>query len=138
MATDSREHFLLSLVLPPAALQWFDVTEAEEVGDEIHITLVEKNTPPPTTGDTPLCFKGYKDMVMSDFPIRGKHVALRIRRRYWKEADSDRLVTNTIPLVFPGTKLAEAFAHFLKDAGGNASDLLGEYRDFESSFTKGV
>lgn len=138
MTIDTREHFLLSLVLPPAALQWFDVMEAEEVDGEIHITLVEKNTPPHTASNTPPLFKGYKDIVMSDFPIRGKHVALRIRRRYWKEADSDRLVTNTIPLVFPGTKLAEAFAHFLKDTGGNAGDLLGEYRDFESSFTKGI
>ena len=114
----------LALFLPDKALDYFDLTEAKVVGDEIHITLVEKNIPPPS--DTKLTFKGYRDIMVSDFPIRGKHASITFRRRYWQR-DKKELVTTDIPLVFPGTKLEKVFADFLKASGGVESGILGEY-----------
>ena len=115
----------LALFLPDKALDHFDLSEAKIVADEIQITLVEKNMPPAST--TPLVFKGYKDIIVSDFPIRGKHASLTFRRRYWKQEGKEEWITNDIPLVFPGTKLEKVFADFLKASGGVESGILGEY-----------
>lgn len=121
----------LALFLPDKALDHFDLTKAQIVDDEIQITLVEKNVPPPS--NTPLLFKGYKDIIVSDFPIRGKHASLTFRRRYWKQEGVEEWITNDIPLVFPGTKLEKVFADFLKDSGGVESGVLGKYRSQQSS-----
>ena len=116
----------LALFLPDKALDYFDLSEAKIVDDEIQITLVEKNLPPASAA--PLVFKGYKDIIVSDFPIRGKHTSLTFRRRYWKQAGKEEWIANDIPLVFPGTKLEKVFAAFLKANGGVGSGILGEYR----------
>lgn len=120
----------LALVLPDKALEHFDITEAKLVDGEMRITLTEKNVPPSHEGTTPQ-FHSYRDIMVSDFPIRGKPSVLTFRRRYWKVDGQKELLTNDIPVVFPGTKLEKAFATFLKDAGGDVSDILGEYRHFK-------
>jgi hypothetical protein len=128
----------LALFLPDKALDYFDITDATLVNDEIHLTLTEKNVPPETTDGTIPVFKGYKDIIVSDFPVRGKHVALTFRRRYWKAQGTHEMLTRDIPLVFPGTKLERAFADFLKAGGGDRALLLGEYRAFFPSPDQGV
>ena len=115
----------LSLFLPDKALDHFDLTEAKAVGDEIQITLTEKNIPP--SSDKKLTFKAYKDIIASDFPIRGKRASVTFRRRYWQREGEKELVTTDLPLVFPGTKLEKVFADFLKASGGVESGILGEY-----------
>jgi len=128
----------LALFLPDKALDYFDMTDATFENNEVHLTLTEKNVPPEATdGATPV-FKGYKNIIVSDFPIRGKHAALTFRRRYWKVPGSHEMLTRDIPLVFPGTKLERAFADFLKEGGGDRADLLGEYRAFFPSTDQGV
>lgn len=128
----------LALFLPEKALEYFDITTAAVENGEIRLTLTEKNIPPATTDETIPVFKGYKDIIVSDFPIRGKHAALTFRRRYWKIPGAHEMLARDIPLVFPGTKLERAFAQFLKDGGGNRADLLGEYRAFFPSADQGV
>lgn len=120
----------LTLFLPDKALDHFDITAATFEGGEMRLTLTEKNTPPKHEGATPV-FHSYREIMVSDFPIRGKPSVITFRRRYWKVDGHKELLTNDIPLVFPGTKLESAFASFLKAAGGDAADLLGEYRHFK-------
>lgn len=120
----------LALLLPDKALEHFDITNAAFFDGEIQITLTEKDTPPPREKGTPR-FHKYHDLMVSDFPIRGKPSVLTVRRRYWKAEGQKELLTNDIPLVFPGTKLESAFASFLKAAGGDTTDILGEYRSFK-------
>lgn len=121
----------LALFLPDHVLDHFDVTEGEITEKEIHITLVEKDIPPQYAGVGTPRFHKYHDLMVSDFPIRGKPSVLTFRRRYWKVDGEKELLTNDIPLVFPGTKLEAAFADFLKAAGRDQSRLLGEYRHFK-------
>ncbi len=128
----------LALFLPEKALDYFDITAATLANEEIHLTLTEKNIPPETKDGTIPVFKGYKDIIVSDFPVRGKHAALTFRRRYWKAQGEEGMLTRGIPLVFPGTKLERAFADFLKDGGGDRARLLGEYRAFFPSPDQGV
>ena len=128
----------LSLFLPEKTLQYFDIERASIEHDEVRLTLVEKRVPPVTKDGTAPVFKGYKDIIVSDFPIRGKKSALTFRRRYWKAPGEEGVLSKNIPLVFPGTKLEQAFAHFLKDGGGDGTDLLGEYRPFFPSAGEGI
>lgn len=128
----------LALFLPEKALDYFDITAATIENDEIHLTLTEKNIPPITRSGVIPVFKGYKDIIVSDFPIRGKRTALTFRRRYFKAKGEEGMLTRDIPLVFPGTKLERAFADFLKDGGGDRARLLGEYRAFFPSADQGV
>jgi hypothetical protein len=121
----------LALLLPEKALEHFDITEAALVNGEVHLTLVEKNVPPTYEGLIPPRFQKYHDLMVSDFPIRGKPSVMTFRRRYWKVDGQKELLTNDIPLVFPGTKLEAAFASFLKAAGRDTADTLGEYRHFK-------
>lgn len=127
----------LALFLPDKALDHFDITDALFEGGEMRLTLTEKNIPPQQTGTTPV-FHSYREIMVSDFPIRGKPSVITFRRRYWKVEGQKELLTNDIPLVFPGTKLESAFASFLKDSGGDASSILGEYRDFKPTGDQGV
>lgn len=117
----------LALLLPDKALDHFDITDAALVEGEMRITLTEKDIPPRTTGNHPPQFHSYRVICVSDFPIRGKPSVLTFRRRYWKVEGQKELLGNDIPIVFPGTKLEKAFASFLKAAGRDTGDLLGEY-----------
>lgn len=122
----------LALFLPDKALDHFDITEAVFDAGEVRLTLTEKDMPPACEKGTPH-FHSYRDLLVSDFPIRGKPSVITFRRRYWKVEGQKELLTNDIPIVFPGTKLETAFASFLKASGGNAADILGEYRHFKSA-----
>ena len=130
MPIDPRER-ALALLLPDHALDHFDITSAVLEDGEVHLTLTEKDIPPPHEGT--IRFHSYRDIMVSDFPIRGKPAIITFKRRYWKADDQKELRANDIPLVFPGTKLEAAFADFLKGAGGDRADLLGEYRHFQQT-----
>ncbi|MDP3645682.1 MAG: hypothetical protein Q8R25_01200 [bacterium] len=121
----------LALLLPDKALEHFDITDAKLLDGEIQITLTEKNTPP--VRGKPVRFHSYRDISVSDFPIRGKPSVITFRRRYWKVDGEKELCANDIPIVFPGTKLEKAFAAFLKASGGDTTSILGEYRHFKST-----
>lgn len=120
----------LALLLPDKALDHFDITAAAFVEGEMRITLTEKDIPPHTSDHSPQ-FHSYRDIMVSDFPLRGNPSILTFRRRYWKVDGQKELLTNDIPIVFPGTKLEAAFASFLKASGRDTGDLLGEYSHFK-------
>jgi len=122
----------LALFLPEHTLDHFDITKASFEGGEIRLTLTEKAIPPKHEG-APLHFHSYRDILVSDYPVRGNPSVLTFRRRYWKADDQKELLGNDLPLVFPGTKLEKAFAAFLKEGGGDRTGLLGEYRHFKQS-----
>jgi len=105
----------LALFLPHKALEYFDITEASRVDEEVCLTLTEKNVPPKTEGSGTPHFHSYYSLTASDFPIRGVASVITFKRRYWKLEGQKELLMTDIPLVFPGTKLESAFASFLKE-----------------------
>lgn len=108
---------ILELFLPNETLQWFDLVRGEKNNDEVQITLEEKNIPPLTAAHEhkTICSKGFTDITVSDFPIRGKRTLLTFRRRRWQVDGAQQLLKRDIKLVFPGTQLEIEFASFLKD-----------------------
>jgi len=108
---------LIKLFLPEDMFEYFEYKEVQVVGKTITVTLEEKSWVPKIPVEhrgKKVTSKGFKNFLVDDFPIRGKKVLLRIRRRVWKIEGVKKLLKRDIPITFPGTKLEEEFAYFLK------------------------
>ena len=112
-----NEKQILELFLPAGCLEWFDVVNAKKTEKSINITLKEKNIPPlyPEIKGKKVTSKGFTDIYIDDFPIRGRKVNLLFRRRYWQVEGSKELLKRDIQLCAEGTKLEKEFADFLKE-----------------------
>lgn len=108
---------VLECFLPPGTLEWFNILNVEKDDKVIKLVLQEKNIPPlPESyqGKKPIS-KGFKNITISDFPIRGRKVLLTFRRRYWKIEGKKKLLKRDIKLTADGTLLEEEFGLFLKE-----------------------
>ncbi len=110
---------LAELLLPQGILDYFDYKSYETEDEEIIITLVEKNTVPKLPEQyksREIRQKGFKQITVNDFPVRGKKVQLLLRRRVWQIQGVKELYKKEIPeVIFPGTRLEKKFADFLKE-----------------------
>jgi hypothetical protein len=118
---------LAELMLPEGILEYFEYSgyerkskeEVEPYG-EVTIILEEKNVVPKLPKiyeDKKVRQKGFKEIRLDDFPIRGKKVKLLIRRRVWQIDGVEELYKKEILTTYPGTKLEKEFAIFFE--GGN-------------------
>lgn len=126
------EKKFLELVLPEGIFEWFDITECSKDERDLKVVLEEKNIPP-VTGELKkerIISKGFKEITITDFPIRDRRTLLTFRRRYWKIDGQKELLKRDIQLNFPGTQLEKEFADFLKEARRNNSDIAREYSRF--------
>ena len=126
---------LITFVLPSGTLDWFDVTDSTLDIEQLHVTITEKNIPPLPKEllDARVISKGFKNITVSDFPIRGRRVMLTFRRRYWKVEGHKKLLKRDIHLTAPGTSLAAEFADFLKDKRGAERRFFDRYSQMEPS-----
>jgi hypothetical protein len=110
---------LAELLLPEKVLEYFEYDGYKKEKEEVTITLVEKNVVPKLPEayrDRKIRQKGFKELTVNDFPIRGKKVKLLLRRRVWQIEGEEKLYKQEIPeLILPGTKLSKEFADFLKE-----------------------
>jgi len=106
---------IAELILPNGVLEYFDVNKIEQTSTEIQIYLAEKNVPPAEYAHTKLTSKGFFDEIkVRDFPIRGKHVYLMIKRRRWLDESTGNPVFRDWEMVAKGTRMTKEFATFLK------------------------
>lgn len=108
---------LLELMLPSEIVEYFDCIGIEKTEEIVRLILEEKNKVPPLPKEhksKPLHSKGFKEIEIDDFPLRGKKVTLLLRRRVWKIEGVTQLHKRDIQLTYPGTRLAKEFAAFLK------------------------
>jgi spermidine/putrescine-binding protein len=110
---------LAELLLPQGILDYFEYKSYETENEKIIITLVEKNTVPKLPEqykNRKIRQKGFKQITVNDFPLRGKKVQLLFRRRVWQIQGVKELYKKEIPeVIFPGTRLEKKFADFLKE-----------------------
>lgn len=108
-----------SLFLPERVLEWFSVVSSEKTAGTLRIVFEEKNIPPVTEEfrGQHIESKGFKDITVDDFPVRGRKTVLIFRRRVWKVEGKDELLKRDIQLVWEGTQLEKEFALFLKERG---------------------
>jgi len=122
---------ILDVFLPEDTSQYFIVQSWSKDETNICIILEEKDEPPLSEKerDKKIVSKGFHDITVTDFPIRGRRALLTFRRRYWQVEGQKKLLKRDIKLAFPGTQLAIEFANFLKETCGRNSDISFLYRD---------
>jgi len=114
----------LSLFLPEGLLAHFDLLNIEELGEVstkklfYQIDLNEKNTLPEGYNPEEYESKGfYPPKAIQDFPIRGKAVYLKIRRRRWRNKENRKEIKSDYRFIAKGSKLTEELSDFLKGTG---------------------
>ncbi|NQU84102.1 MAG: hypothetical protein HQ536_05330 [Parcubacteria group bacterium] len=120
----------LEVFLPQGTLEWFDIVNVESDENDIKIILEERNILPVIPikyAARKITSKGFYDITITDFPIRGKRALLTFRRRRWKIEGVKEILKRDIKLSFPGTQLEKEFADFLKEDGGRGTILAGFY-----------
>lgn len=109
---------LLSLFLPEGILEWFIIKNIEQNGETVRITFEEKNLVPEIPEEhrgKKIISKGFKELLVDDFPIRGKKTELMFLRRTWEIDGTEERLRRNLNLCAPGTKLEKEFADFLKE-----------------------
>jgi hypothetical protein len=114
----------LSHIFPKGLLEHFKVTafiELENIAEktmfyEIHL---EENNKILGDYDQNLYeSKGFTEVVLQDFPIRGKAVFLRFKRRRWRlKDDKTKIIRNDFSFVAVGSGFTQELSDFLKDSG---------------------
>lgn len=115
---------LAGLLLPEGILEYFEYAgyerkskEESKPYGEITIILEEKNVVPKLPEEyrnKQVRQKGFKEIRVDDFPLRGKKVKLLLRRRVWQIEGVEGQYKREILATYPGTKLEKEFAIFFE------------------------
>ena len=119
------EKELIGYFLPDGLLEYFTITNVEELGEVstkrmvLQIELEEINTIPKVYDSTLYESKGfYPVTVIQDFPIRGKAVYLSIKRRRWRhKVQKNEIIHNDYSIIADGSRLTQELSDFLKATG---------------------
>jgi transposase len=107
---------LLKLILPEVLVDYFDITQAKQEGEILHLYFEEQNKPPVEHASKVLISKGFhQEVTIQDFPLRGKQVFLHIKRRRWTDKQDGSIAQRDWNLVAKGSRMTEEFAAFLKE-----------------------
>lgn len=137
---DNNELKTLALIFPIGIFDWFEIVKSSRDENDIKITFEEKNIPPLMEEDKnkKVATKGFTEITVTDFPIRGRRTLLTFRRRYWQVEGAEQYLKRDIQLCFPGTQLEQEFARFLKEAGGRDRGVARLYRPYALPPRKGI
>ena len=116
---------MLNHFLPADLLAHFAIVDLKELGNVLskemfyEIYLEENNIIPPDYVSSDYESKGfYTEVTIQDFPIRGKAVYLKIKRRRWRHKNNPKdIIRNDYSFVAEGSKLTKELADFLKETG---------------------
>ena len=107
---------LLKLILPSMLIEHFDLVNSKQVGEKLELYFEEKHLIPEELKERQLVSKGYhKEIIVQDFPLRGKLVFLYVKRRRWTDKQSGEVVQRDWNIVAKGTRMTTEFASFLKE-----------------------
>ena len=105
-----------NLLLPEVLIEYFELTNHDLKGEELHFYFTENNSVPIEFKTQKLTSKGFfPEATLQDFPLRGKQVFLHITRRRWMNETTGKVVTRNWELVAKGTRMTKEFATFLKE-----------------------
>lgn len=113
----------LSLIFPKELLAHFEIVLAHELGhiqakeDFIEIVFEEKNILPLSVDASQYESKGFYSKQIQDFPLRGKAVFLKVKKRVWRHKTTKATITNDFTFLAEGSKFTKELADFLKERG---------------------
>ena len=115
---------IVSHFLPVGLLEYFtlkDVKELCSLKDKtvyFEINLEENNRILGNIDASQYESKGFTEITLQDFPIRGKAVYLVIKRRRWRhKQDPSKVIRNDFSFVAEGSVLTKELSDFLKGTG---------------------
>ena len=113
----------LAHIFPKGLLEHFRITAFLELGNIADKTMfyeiqLEENNIILGDFDQHLYeSKGFTEVVLKDFPIRGKAVFLRFKRRRWRlKSDTTKTIRNDFSFVAVGSGFTQELSDFLKDS----------------------
>jgi hypothetical protein len=114
----------ISHFLPKGLLEHFSIVDVfelcsiKEKGHYMEIILEENNKILKEVDATLYESKGFTEITIQDFPIRGKAVYLKIKRRRWRLKDNPKIIIrNDFSLVAEGSGFTQELSDFLKGTG---------------------
>lgn len=118
------EKELAQYFLPEQLVHHFEITDIQELGEikykrmVIEISLEEKNALPSGYDKSKYESKGFlPECRIQDFPIRGKAVYLKIKRRRWRHKETRQEIKSDYSFIAEGARLTEELSDFLKATG---------------------
>lgn len=112
---------LLSLFLPAGMLKYFNLVNHISQDTCFILFLEEKAMIPQELSHLHLHSKRFfPEIEIQDFPIRGKAVYLRIKRRHWEDPSTGMTYSRDWNLVASGTRITAEFGTFLKELLGHS------------------
>ena len=115
-------------------MEYFQLSSYQElcsVKDKLEYWLIEfeeKNNLPNGYCSSEYESKGFMEgKLVQDFPIRGKGVYLRIKKRRWRHKTSGEIIQRDFSFIADGSKFTKELSDFLKDASGYATRYHDQY-----------
>lgn len=131
---DPIDHKLLQQLFPSELMDYFTITHFEtlcsvEIKQEYWlIDFEEKNEVPNGYSSIDYESKGFvESKTIQDFPIRGKGVYLRIKKRRWRHKQSKEIIKRDFSFIADGSKFTQELSDFLKDASGYKAGYHEQY-----------
>ncbi|MCX6054661.1 MAG: hypothetical protein NTZ74_07095 [Chloroflexi bacterium] len=92
---------VFDLIFPKGTSEWFEIKEGRRNDEDTvtYFTLEEKDIPPLTDKmrDKEIIARKFHEIIITDFPRRGRRTLITFRRRYWNvEGEEKYLKRNTI------------------------------------------
>lgn len=110
---------VLGLFLPEGTLNYFDITSCDFGRSQGIIYLSEKKVLPEDLNPEEICSNGFfPEVTLEDFPIRGRKMFLRIRRRRWCYKNRSGSFSRNWSSVSENMRISKEFASFLKELPG--------------------
>ena len=105
--------------MPEGILDYFELTQADKDSGGLNIYLQEKNIAPEGYQKHELESKGFfPEIRIQDFPIRGRKVALCVKRRRWTVIKDGTIISRDWDLIRKGARMTTEFGLFLKGIFG--------------------
>jgi hypothetical protein len=124
----------LNAVFPKELLDHFEITDHQvlcKVDDKLEYWIIdfeERNHIPKGFKSEDYESKGFhRACIVQDFPIRGKGVFLRIKRRRWRHKQSGEVIQSDFSFIADGSKFTSELSDFLKDANRYATRYHDKY-----------
>jgi hypothetical protein len=114
---------LLSHFLPKGLLEHFTITCIKDLEDSVtreqyFEIFLEENNVLHRANAFEYESKGFTSITLQDFPIRGKSVYLKIKRRRWRhKLRPKEVVRNDFSFVAVGAGFTQELSDFLKGTG---------------------
>ena len=116
---------LLHQLFPSELMDYFLITDFQTLcnvaakQEYLLIEFEEKNVLPVGYSSSDYESKGFMESkLIQDFPLRGKAVFLRIKKRRWRHKDTGAVIKRDFSFIADGAKFTRELSDFLKGAGG--------------------